>query len=365
MGIKQQPDGTWHAFYQKRHPSTRIPVSLRRKGIKSKAEAQRVKNELVLLVEEKLKAVVVPRWATLVDEYIVACRENGLMQKTIDNIDKCLKAATNDWNGRFVDAITTDEIRSLVKGKYGAKSESHQKQILKFVRGALAHAVDKGYLNRNPAPKLTFRIGDKLKGAYNPVQIRHLLTQAKAIGWEWYPHYVMACYCGMRSGELYALTWDKVDLEHRQIKVDRAWNSKDGFKSTKSGDDRMLEIAPNLLVLLKEWKLKAGDEKFVLPRLKDWATGRQAEKFREFALGIGLPQIRFHDLRASWCTIMLGKGIEPVKVMKMGGWKDMKTMMKYLRQAGVDIKGITDSLDLHDPLERMAKVVSLDFGSDS
>jgi hypothetical protein len=35
--------------------------------------------------------------------------------------------------------------------------------------------------------------------------------------------------------------------------------------------------------------------------------------------------------------------------MKMGGWKDMKTMMFYVRKAGVDIKGASDVLDLHDP----------------
>ena len=62
-----------------------------------------------------------------------------------------------------------------------------------------------------------------------------------------------------------------------------------------------------------------------------------------------LPAIRFHDLRASWATAMLGQGIEPAKVMHMGGWKDLKTMMIYMRKAGISIKGITDTLDLHNP----------------
>jgi len=35
--------------YSKRHPITRAPVGLRRKGIKSKGEAQRVLNELVVV----------------------------------------------------------------------------------------------------------------------------------------------------------------------------------------------------------------------------------------------------------------------------------------------------------------------------
>jgi hypothetical protein len=34
-----------------------------------------------------------------------------------------------------------------------------------------------------------------------------------------------------------------------------------------------------------------------------------------------------------------------VKVMQMGGWKDLKTMKKYLRMAGIEIHGATDTLD--------------------
>lgn len=64
-----------------------------------------------------------------------------------------------------------------------------------------------------------------------------------------------------------------------------------------------------------------------------------------FLAGVGLPQIRFHDLRTTWATIMLSKGVEPIKVMMMGGWKDMKTMQIYVRKAGVSIQGVTDKLD--------------------
>lgn len=58
-----------------------------------------------------------------------------------------------------------------------------------------------------------------------------------------------------------------------------------------------------------------------------------------FLSGIGLKQINFHDLRASWATMMLNKGIEPIKVMAMGGWAELKTMQRYIRSAGTEIKG--------------------------
>lgn len=107
----------------------------------------------------------------------------------------------------------------------------------------------------------------------------------------------------------------------------------------------MLEIPTPLLPLLKELKLKSAGSNFVLPRLSKWDKGEQARELRIFLKLVGLPEIRFHDLRASWATWLLGKGVVPVKVMAQGGWKDMKTMMIYLRKAGIDIVGSTSVLD--------------------
>ena len=158
----------------------------------------------------------------------------------------------------------------------------------------------------------------------------------------------MALYTGMRNGELYALTWDKVNLEERTMLVDCSWNARDGFKDTKSGDDRIVEVAPPLIPLLRELKLQSKDSIFVLPRLSRWDKGQQAESLKMFMAGLGLPKIRFHDLRATWATLMLSKGVEPAKVMVMGGWKELKTLMVYLRKAGITIRGITNCLNLHD-----------------
>ena len=35
-----------------------------------------------------------------------------------------------------------------------------------------------------------------------------------------------------------------------------------------------------------------------------------------------------------------------MKVMRMGGWNDLKTFQIYLRMSGVDVKGIAQGLDV-------------------
>lgn len=73
--------------------------------------------------------------------------------------------------------------------------------------------------------------------------------------------------------------------------------------------------------------------------------GSKARDLRFFHKSIGLQQIRFHDLRVSWATLLLGKGVPPSIVMSQGGWKDMVTMMIYMRKAGINIKNSTSVLD--------------------
>lgn len=264
----------------------------------------------------------------------------------------CLEAHTFSlWKDKIIDEINTHDIRTLILSFEKTKSPSHQKNILKYIRGAFTFALEKNLIQHNPVPKMKFKIGDKIMQVLTLEQIKILLNQAKIMNCEWYPICAMALYTGMRNGELYALTWDKVNLEQRRILVDSSWNNEDGFKDTKSGDDRIVEIAPELLYILKELKLKGSDSNFVLPRIDKWDKGEQARELRMFLMGLGLPKIRFHDLRASWATVMLSKGIAPIKVMSMGGWKDLKTMQFYTRKAGVDMSGISDNLNLHNPNE--------------
>ena len=338
----------WIVSYSKRHPKTRQPVTLRRRA-KSKAEANRLYAELVVEVNARLNRSVIPSWQSLVELYIEDLKKRDVSAKTIESYFLCLKAHTFPlWGGRLASEITSLEIRTAIKELLFHRSPSHQKNVLKYIRGAFNFAVEAGILASNPTPSMKIKTGEKLKSVLTEEQVRTLLTQAKVIGSEWYPIWAMALYTGMRNGELHALTWDKVNLEARKILVDCSWNNKDGLKSTKSGDDRIVEIAPNLVYILKELKLRSLNPPFVLPRIDKWDKGEQARELRLFLEGLGLPRIRFHDLRATWATIMLGKGIAPIKVMAMGGWKDLKTMQYYIRKAGVNIVAITDNLDLHD-----------------
>jgi integrase len=346
MGIKYNEEKKYYVVtYSRRHPITREPKGLRRQGIKSRQEAERAYRELIVKMSHKLNEVIDPYWPEVVNKFLINFSNRGVANNTLLNYKSSLETHTFEkWRETRINKITTSQIRDLILDDLSHFSESHRKSMLKFIKAVFRFALESDILQRDPTPKLRFKVGEKIKKVLTESEVKVFLKEAKLKNHSWFSTWAIACFTGMRSGELYALKWERVDLNKRVMVISTSWTKENGFKETKSGDDRVVEIAPSLLPLMFELQ-KHNYDGYVLPRIREWTTGCQAKILKEFLGGIDLPLIRFHDLRASWATIMLSKGIEPIKVMSMGGWKDLKTMQIYIRKSGIHIQGITNSLN--------------------
>ncbi len=308
-------------------------------------EAKKVYKELIIKMEKKLNRSLYPLWPEIVDRFIEHFKNRGIANNTVYNYETGLYAHTvKRWEHKQINEIETREIRELILTELMDRSESLRNNVLKYIRAVFSYAVDAGIIQRDPTPKLKFKKNLKIKSVLKEHEMFYLLKMAKEKNHPWFSVWAVACYTGLRNGELYALKWNKVDLDKRMMVVCLSWNGKNGFKETKSGDDRNVEIAGSLMPVMEDlYRNRVND--FVLPRSEAWEKNEQARVLRAFLEEIKLPRIRFHDLRASWATVMLSKGIEPIKVMSMGGWRDLKTMQIYIRKSGINIQGITNQLN--------------------
>jgi len=244
------------------------------------------------------------------------------------------------------------------------KSNSRKRAITNSVNGLWRWGTDNGLIRESQlSPARGFKVSreeEKKPEILTLNEIRKLLEAAKTTNHEWYPIWAMALHTGMRSGELLALEWSDVDWENKRVMISKTYNRRFKItKCTKGGYWREVPINEELEGLLKTLRATAGGRRYVLPRFNDWERGEAARILRMFCEGIGIPSVRFHALRACFATQLLKDAVAPIVVMKVGGWKDLKTMQRYIRYAGIEIEGATVNLKILPPDEAMGRVVEL------
>ncbi len=149
--------------------------------------------------------------------------------------------------------------------------------------------------------------------------------------------YVLAVTTGMRQGELLGLKWEDVDLENGLVWVRRTLTRNGGRlvlgepKTKKSRRTvRLTDAAVNALRVHLRRQL---DE---VERLGDLYEGRglvfatqsgtllhpsnlRNRSFAPLLKKAALPTIRFHDLRHTCATLLLGRNVNPKVVSEMLG----------------------------------------------
>lgn len=190
---------------------------------------------------------------------------------------------------------------------------------------------------------------DKSKCFLYPSEFTKLVnSDAVPLGWR--RLVTLALYLGLRAGELEALEWGDIDIEHAKITVHRAIdrNHPARTKPPKSDAPRTFRVESSLVPLLRVMHAAAGGVGRVvrMPRHRDLA-----EKLREWLKAAGVTRhelfisdatrinLRFHDLRASAVTWMAVRGDSPALIMNRIGHEDWGTMKKYLRVAEVVVDG--------------------------
>jgi integrase len=208
---------------------------------------------------------------------------------------------------------------------------------------ALKQAVRWGLVPRNVTEAVTSpRPNKKEIHPLIPKEARTLLEAAKGERFE--ALYVLAVTAGLRRGELLGLRWTDVDLERGYVQVRQQLIRTRGgltFTSPKGGKSRSVRLTTTAVKALQSHRERQLEEKLRL-------AGLWNESGLVFTTGIGtpmdgdnlvkrsfkplmsrtrLPQIRFHDLRHTFATLLLSRGTHPKVVQEMLGHADISQTM--------------------------------------
>ena len=339
-------------------------VQLRRIKIISRAKAEIVEKQTYEDAYRKMEKMESEGllWGDIVEKWYLYEVENEMstIEKiTAEDYRNALKLWMPDVWDKPSKQITRGDVRNVIMRMVEAgKTKNYQLRIRRVINKVFTWAIEERLLKdvlQNPTDGIRI---EKDKAEKKPEiltysEMQNLLAHAKKLEHPWYPIWAVACLTGMRSGELYALEWSDVDFENKRIRVSKSYNTRmRGIKCTKAGYWRNVPMNEELFKLLEELKAKS-DSSYVLPHFSDWKIGLQATVLRAFCIGVGLPSIKFHALRACFATQLLQKGVAPATVMKICGWRDLDTMARYIRYAGIDEAGATECLKILTPKEVM------------
>ncbi len=304
-------------------------------------------------------------WEDILHRWELDVRYGGIGKKVshhtvIDHVNR-LRRFCYGWKGKVASDITRADGRAVIKrAVLDGKSVSALKKIKNSINIVFRWGIEEGFiLGHRHSPVHGLTLDGEREERFPPIltleEVKLLLREAKVREHPFYLVWAFMLMTGMRSGECWALLWEDVDLVKRLIRVNKSYSKRyavynresRGIKSTKNGRWRHVPISDQLMGLLAEIKEVTGSQENVLPRLVSWKNGDGPNVLRDFLRRIGIDKkVVLHTLRACFATHLMGLGVEPTKVMKVGGWSDYKTFQIYVRLSGIEEKGATDKLDL-------------------
>lgn len=288
-------------------------------GYKTLLEAQLDFHNVVFEVSSDIK------FSSLVNLFLTRHCPLNCKQSTIDLYDRMIESRFQQFMNKEARNITPKEVENLIFSlKATGLSHLTINKTIQLLRVIFNYAIDNQILSKSPVLK-KFRLPEEKKGfsVLDEEQIQQFLDCAKQRSIKTFAMMATFLYTGMRRGELLALEWSDIDFKNQTIKISKQIYNHQKV-TPKNNKHRTVDIPINLVEILKEYKkeqqvlskivfcdLEGGYmNPAVLERHYFCATLKALnnESLQEV-------KIRLHDLRHTYATYLLSKGV-PIKYVQ-------------------------------------------------
>lgn len=212
-----------------------------------------------------------------------------------------------------------------------------------LIHKALSNAVRWGLVNRNVADLVDPPRNRHFEFATLTVeQARAFLDTAAGSRLE--ALFVLAITTGMRQGELLGLRWQDVDFDAGALHIRGSMQATpDGLRIMEPktpGSRRQVALSKQPIDALRRHRVAQAVQRLRIGAAwedKDLVFATEAGRpitasglrrsYEPLLKGAGLPRMRFHDLRHTSATLLLGRGVHPKVVSEMLGHTRISTTL--------------------------------------
>jgi integrase len=240
--------------------------------------------------------------------------------------------------------LTPQHLQRLYTSRLDAGlSSTTVNHVHALIHKALSNAVRWGSVHRNiadlvdPPRNRHFEIT-----TLSPEQARAFLDAAAGHRLE--ALYVLAVTTGMRQGELLGLRWRDVDVDAGTLQIRGSMQAtQEGLRIMEpktAGSRRRVALSKQPIDALRRHRVAQAEERFRMGAGWEDAelvfateAGRPItasglrRSYEPLLKRAGLPRMRFHDLRHTSATLLLGRGVHPKVVSEMLGHTRISTTL--------------------------------------
>lgn len=275
------------------------------------------------------------KFKELMEQFIKLHAEIYLKPSTVRGYKDHFNLHLKDFFGeiKLVDitpVIINRFMENKLKEGLSNKTVNH---LLTTLGTAFNWAINNNYMMYNPVSRVKkLKVQRKEMEFLTEDEIKRVLDVAEKEYPDFYPILITTIYSGMRRGEVLGLTWDCVDFNKSIIKVRKALYK--GVLSTPKTDCsiRDIQVPSKLIQVLKQYKKLAVENDLNLvftqkngkPLDADNLMNRRYRKILKLA---GVKQIRFHDLRHTYASLLISKDLNIKYIQKQMGHSSFEVTM--------------------------------------
>lgn len=329
----------WMAKFNYLDPKTGKTETEYKRGFNSKREAKEYEESFLEDIEsinDEEELLYERTFGDVFQEYLMSHKREDIKESTLETkFNVFEKHIFPTFKERLIDEITDDDIaewqakiKCAVKPNGKPFSDSFLRTIQSQFNSIINYAYSKGYLSQNPLADIkNMGIKDKRVEFWSSEEYEQFAYYAMN-----YPRYYYAFevlyWCGLREGEMFALTPNDIDLVQGVITVNKTFQrvrGKDVISTPKTPSAvRKVSMPAFLCDELQEYISMLYEPK-ADQRIFSITKTTLTKNFHNIAREAGLKRITVHGLRHSHVSLLIHKKYDIFEVSKRIGHKSIKT----------------------------------------
>jgi integrase len=338
MAVFKKGKDWWIDFY---HQGNRIR---RKVGPSKKVAEMALADVQVKKAKSEFLGVCEPKRALFKDfateylEYSKANKARSSYERDVTTIEKHLSPI---WGEERLDRVTPKMIEDYKLRRLETVCASTLNRELNTIKNMFRKAVEWSYLKESPGKTAKWMKTSKGSIRFLSREEADVLLQAasKSENLHLYPILAVALHTGMRRGEILRLRREDVDFKKGRINV----VSRDD-EHTKNYESRAVPMSRFLMEVLRKHPRRL-DSPYLFCKPDGLPFADVDTSYGHAVKRAGIPHVRFHDLRHTFASWLVMKGVDIRTVQELRGHKDIRMTMRYSHLAPDHMRRAVQVLD--------------------